>query len=144
MRPGRGFGMILDAEDRGLAMAHALHGAIVEIDVRDLHIGREGIRVHGEAVILSRDGHFARAEVLHRLIAAMMPELELEGLPAVGVTENLVPEANAKNGDAAKQVAGGLMGIMEGGGIAGAIAEKDAVRFHREHVLRPKWRRGRP
>ena len=33
MRPGRGFGVILDAEHREIAMAQAFEGVVVQVDV---------------------------------------------------------------------------------------------------------------
>src|SRR5262245_27683947 len=47
VRAGRGLRMILDREDRQLAVAHALRGAVVQIDVGFLEPGpRHRLRVH--------------------------------------------------------------------------------------------------
>src|ERR1043165_1439110 len=70
-----GFGMILDAEDRQFAMPHALHGAVIQIDVRDLHFFRQRIRIHRESVILRGDRNLAGSQILHWLIPTAMPEL---------------------------------------------------------------------
>src|SRR5271166_3582282 len=43
VRPWRGLRVILHAEDCRLAVAHSLDGLVVEVDVRDLDIGREGL-----------------------------------------------------------------------------------------------------
>ena len=90
--------MILNAEDRFVPVAHAFDGAVVEIDMGDLDVGGQGGGIDGEAVVLGGDGHFATAKVLHRLVAAAMAEFELEGLSAECVPENLVTEANGKDG----------------------------------------------
>src|SRR5437899_5620341 len=52
---GRGFRVVLDAENRQLAMPHAFYGAVIQIDVRDLHLFRERFGIDGEAVVLRRD-----------------------------------------------------------------------------------------
>jgi len=38
MGTGRGFGMILHAEDRQLLVPHSLDGAVIQIDVRYFHV----------------------------------------------------------------------------------------------------------
>ena len=40
-------------------------------------------------------------QILHRLVGAAMAKLQLEGLPAKSLSENLVSEANPKNRHAA-------------------------------------------
>jgi len=74
VRAGRGFRMVLHAEDRQVLMAHSLHCAVVQIDVRYFHIRRKRLRIDGEAVILRSDGHFASAQIFYRLIGATMAE----------------------------------------------------------------------
>src|ERR1039458_5930094 len=60
----RGLGMILDAEERKRAVAHAFVRVIVQIDVRDLDIAlRERIRIDAEAMILGGDFDFLREEI---------------------------------------------------------------------------------
>src|SRR6266478_1603544 len=74
MRAGRSFGMVLHAEDRQLLVAHSLHCAVIQIDVRYLYIGGERLRVRRESVILCSDGHFAGVQILYRLVSAAMAE----------------------------------------------------------------------
>ena len=64
VRAGGGLGMVLDAEDRGLAMAHPFDGAVVEVDVGDFDIRGKRIRVHGKPVVLRGDGDPAVARSL--------------------------------------------------------------------------------
>src|SRR5512143_2643485 len=55
VRPRRGFRMILDREDRQLAMSQSLDGPVVEVDVRHLERRRSGDSLlrsgDGEAVV---------------------------------------------------------------------------------------------
>ena len=55
MRARSGFGVILDREDRQGLVAKAGDRVVVEVDVRDLNIGRQRIGVDGEAVVVRRD-----------------------------------------------------------------------------------------
>ena len=52
MRPGRGFGVILDAGERIVLVSQPLDGLVVQIYVRDSDIAFKRIGVHGKAVIL--------------------------------------------------------------------------------------------
>jgi hypothetical protein len=53
MRARAGFRVILDAEEWKRAVAHALVGVVVEVDVGDFDVGRrERIWIDAEAVIL--------------------------------------------------------------------------------------------
>jgi hypothetical protein len=53
--------------------------------------------VGGETVVLRRDRNASRLQVLHRLVAAAVAELELEGRAAERVREHLVAEADAED-----------------------------------------------
>lgn len=123
----RCFGVILDAESRELAMAQASDRVVVEIPVSNFELGRERIGVHGKAVILggNRDGTIVHA--FDRMVCTAMPELQLEGFTAESESENLVPQANAKNGNFAKQFADGAVSVSKGSWVAGTIGEQDAV-----------------
>src|SRR5438046_9729238 len=50
--PGPGLRMVLDGEDRQLAVGHALDRAIVQVDMGHPELRREGIRIDREAVVL--------------------------------------------------------------------------------------------
>ncbi len=57
-------------------MFHSLAGAIIQIHMRQHNIFiRDRIHIHSKSVILSGDVDQPGRQVLHRLIAAMMPEL---------------------------------------------------------------------
>src|SRR5437660_11335793 len=87
-----GLGVILDGEDRHLPMGHPFHRASVQVHVGDLEFRlRQGRRIDGKSVILRGDVDPPGAEVLYGLIAAAVPELQLERLPAEGESQKLVP-----------------------------------------------------
>ena len=105
VRPGRGFGMILHAEKRERAVAHALVGVVVQIHVRDLDVARrQRIGIDAETVILRGNLDFAGQQILHRMIRAVMPEFQFVGLAAKRQAAELVAQANAENGHAAQQL----------------------------------------
>ena len=80
MGAGAGFGVVLDAEDGQVGVAEAFDGAVVEVDVGDdAAAGFEALLVDGEAVVLAGDLDSAGVEVLDRLVAAAVAELELVG-----------------------------------------------------------------
>jgi len=60
MRAGRGFGMILHAEDRQFSVTHAFHRVVVQIDMA--HFNIFGLRpwIDRESMILRSDCDFAR------------------------------------------------------------------------------------
>ena len=104
VRSGRGLGMILHAEERQRAVAHAFVGVIVQIDVRDFDVARrERFGIHAEAVVLRRDFDFLRAQIFHRMIRAVMAEFQLECLAAQREAAELMAEADAEDRDAAEQ-----------------------------------------
>ena len=83
--------MVLHGEERELAVAHALDGAVVQVEVGDLEAGRAGnpVRVanYSEAMVLRGDEHLAGAEVAHRMVPAAV---------AVGQLGRLAPEGEAR------------------------------------------------
>ena len=95
----------------------------------------QGVGIDGETVVLRGDGDAAVAQVLDGLVAAAVAEFELEGLAADGVAEDLVAEADGEDGFARQQDADLAVDVVEGGGIAGAVGEENAVGLQGEHVL---------
>src|SRR5439155_3249983 len=91
------FGVKLDAERLLRRSSQTLAGLVVQVDVGRLDSGRKRGEVDAEAVVLRRDLHAPRRDVLDRLIRAAMTELELVGLRAESERENLVPETDAED-----------------------------------------------
>ena len=74
VRPGRGFGMVLDGDDRQGVVAQAFDALVVEIDVRDFHFRRQTAGFYGKPMIVRSDLDVTVLEVFNRLIAAPMAE----------------------------------------------------------------------
>src|ERR1043166_6571072 len=78
MRSRRRLGVVRHGEHGLAAVAEAFERLVIEIDVRVLDVVlAERLGIDGEAVVLRGDLDAARAQVLHRMIAAAVPELEL-------------------------------------------------------------------
>src|SRR5437870_3131137 len=70
-RPRVRLRMVLDREDRQLPVTEPFHGAVVQVEVRDLQAALlQAGGVHRVAVVLAGDVDPARLEVLHRVVAA--------------------------------------------------------------------------
>src|SRR5579862_249353 len=136
VRAGRGLGVVLDAEYRVFAVPHSLDGLVVQIDVRDFDVGGERVRVDREPVVLRGDCDAPALQILHGLVASVVPELQFEGAPAIGVAEQLMPQANAEDRLLPDEFAEFLVDITERRGISRAVGKKDAVRVHGENILR--------
>ena len=109
-------------------MAQALDSVVVEVDLGDDRPAFfKGIRVGGEAVVLGGDRDLAGLEVLHRLIAAAMAELELESGAAESVGDHLVAEADAEDRVVGHEAGDRLVDVGECGGVAGTVGEEDAI-----------------
>ena len=100
VRAGAGLGVVLDGEGREGLVAEALDGAVVEVDVRDLELRRERVREDREVVVLRGDLHLARRQLLHRMVAPVVPEREPPRLRAAGEREQLVAQTNSHDGNA--------------------------------------------
>src|SRR6185295_5860414 len=84
--------------------------------------------IDGEAVVLAGDSHPARRQIAHRLVPAMVAELELEGPPAEGEAQELVPQADAEKGNPGRQqLADGVDDSGQRLGVARAVREHYAV-----------------
>ena len=130
MRAGRRFRVVLHAEQRQVAVAQALERRVIEVHVRELDFGlRQRIGINGEIVVMRRDLDLARVQLLHRMIATVMPELELERFAAERKTRKLMAEADAEDRLAPHEAADVIYCVGAWLGIAGAVREKDAVRL---------------
>src|SRR5207249_11594843 len=122
MRSGRSFRMILNAENRLALVSHAFDGPVVQIDAIDRNIGRQRGWIDREAMVLRSDFNFAGLQVLHRLVRAAMAEFQFEWLAAKCLPENLVPQTDTENRNAAPdQLTDRFHGIAERRRIAGTI-----------------------
>ncbi len=79
VRAGRSFRMILHAEQRQRTVAHAFVRLIIQIHVSNFHVvRRKRFRVDREAVILRRDFHLPRQQILYRMVRPWWPNFSLK------------------------------------------------------------------
>ena len=101
-----------------------LHRAVVQRHVADIEAIGAGDR---EAVVLHRHEHALAVAHPYGVIGAAMAEGELEGLEAERETEELVPEADSEQRHPPDKRQHRLDGILELGGIAGAVADEHGL-----------------
>ena len=135
MGAGGGFGMVLEGEGAEGGGGEAFDAVVVEAAVGDLRDGGvEGVFHHDEVVVLGGDFDGAVGEVFDGMVAAVVAEGEARGLGPQGDGQELVPQADAHDGEFAEKGADGLDGVREGGGVGGAVGEEDAVWVGGEEV----------
>jgi hypothetical protein len=106
-------------------VAHALDRVVVEVDVGDLDAGFvERVHVDHEVVVLRGDLDLAGGELLDRVVAAVVAELEAARAAAEGPAEELVAEADCPSWDLADQRAGYSRWRRERGGSAGPLERR--------------------
>ena len=105
MRTRRSFRVVLNAEGRQRVVFHAFDRLVVEVDVRNSNFLQvQAVRIDGEAVILRRDLHLVQIRVQHRLIPAVVSELQLVCPAAEGQPHDLMPEADPEDRLLAEQL----------------------------------------
>ncbi len=105
--------------------------------MRQLDFGlRQRIGIDREVMIVRRDLDLAGVQLLHRMIAAVMPELQLESFAAQRNPRKLMAQTDAEDRLPSHQPADVIHRIGAWLGIAGAVRQKDAVRLQRQHVFR--------
>ena len=97
---GAGLRVVLHAEHRLVAMGQGRHGAVVEVEVGDLHrVGRERCGINGETVVLAGDLHHAGAAA--GMVEAAVAITQLVSAAAHGQPQDLVAEADPEHGQVA-------------------------------------------
>src|SRR5687768_13168805 len=116
MRPRARLRMPLETEGRPIRAGQPLEGTVEERNVRRPQGRGYGSRIYGEAVVLARNHHLPRVEVLHRVVGAVVAELHLHRLRAGGEAHQLVAEADAEDGNAGgvEDLADRLDGVVAG------------------------------
>ena len=79
-------------------MNEALNGAVKERDMGDREVGWQAICLDRKPVILGSDEDSARCQLLYRMIGAMVAELHFVGARTGCQRENLMAQADAKQG----------------------------------------------
>jgi len=78
-------------------------------------------------VVLAGDLDATGCFVTNRVVAAVVPERQLERLAAERATQQLMAEADAEDRNLSQQLADGLHGVPDHRRIPRAIAEKHAI-----------------
>ena len=79
-------------------MPQAFERLVVQIDVRQLDFAlRQRIGIDGEVVVVRRDLDLAGRQLLYRMIAAVVSELQLVGLAAEREPDQLMAQADAED-----------------------------------------------
>ena len=114
--------MVLDGEGGQFAVAQALEGVVVEVDVGECYdFLVEGVEIDAETVILCGDFDFARAGVLHGLVGAPVAEFEFVRFSSQCQAEKLMTQAYSKGGAFADQFSDVFNCISHGFWIARAV-----------------------
>src|SRR5260370_21634794 len=130
MRPRRGFGVILHAEQRQVAMTQAFQSRVVQIHVRQFNFTlRQRIRVHRKIVVVRGDLNLPRGQLLHGMISTVVSELQLESLSAESDAGELMSEANAEDGLPTHEPPNRINCIGTRLGVAGAVRQNSSIRL---------------
>ncbi len=140
--------MVLHGERRHVHAAQPLERPVVEVPMRELDRAAVGVharrrvrgrhdravqtrvprsRVDREPVVVARDLHPRRAEVLDRLVHAAVPELHLEARAAESVPQELVPKADPEHREPSEQRARRGDPVPRRSGIAGTVGQEQPV-----------------
>ena len=129
--------MVLDREHRAVVEREPFERAVEQRDVGFAQPRGQDVADHDEAVVLARDLDPAGGEVLDRMVGAAMAEMHLLGARAERQRQDLVAEADAEDGQAARdQLPDHGHGVFAGRRrIARAVGEEHPVGFVAEDLL---------
>ncbi len=92
-------------------------------------------------MVVRRDLDFPRVQLLHRMVAAVVSKLQLEGFPAQSYPRELMSQANPKNWLTSHKSPNVVHRVGARLRIARPVGQEYAIRFQREHVFRQSLRR---
>ena len=118
--------MVLHGEDGLGLVGKTFQRAVVQVYVRDDHIGNV-VDIHTETVVLGRDFHMPGREVFNRVVTAVVAEFQLAGRAAQSVAEKLMAEADARHGIAFDKLLDGHDFVGEGRRVAGAVGQEHGL-----------------
>ena len=72
--------MILYGENRQVTVGQPFDGLVIQIEMRYFCRPFQRVGIHGEAMVLRGNLHFAGSPIDHGLVAAVMAELEFVGV----------------------------------------------------------------
>src|ERR1700723_62647 len=136
MRSRRRLRMVLHGKKWHSRSLQTLDGVVVQIEMRQYRASLQRFVVDREAVVLRRDLDPPRAEIHHRMICAMMPEIEFVGLAAERQPQQLMPEADAEYRLLAQNARDGSVSVRQRRGVAGSVRQENTVGIVREYLFR--------
>ena len=92
---GRRLGVVLDGECRRVLVADSLDCPVVQVDMGHLKAFGEPVREDCEVMVLGCDFDASAGEVLHGVVASVVPEGEAPCPGAACKPEDLMPEADS-------------------------------------------------
>src|ERR1700686_57731 len=109
-------------------MPQAFERLIVEVDVRQLDFALgQRVGIDSKVMVVRRDLDLPRLQLLYRMIAAVVPKLQLEGLAPEGNSRQLMPQADAENRLPPHQPADRIDRIRARLRVAWTVREKNSV-----------------
>ena len=122
--PRAGLGMALEAEGGLVAVTNALDRPVEQRPVGHLKVRRQRVRIQGEPMVLTGDGHLAGCQMLYGVVGAMVPKLHFLRAPSSGQPQQLVSKADTEQRNlGCKQASNGFDRVVTRLRIARAIAQ---------------------
>src|ERR1017187_1271375 len=123
-------------------MPHAFERIVVQIYVRQLNFAlRKRIWIDGKIVVMCGDFDLSARQLLHRMIPAMVAELQLEGLASQSNARELMPQTNPEDWLPSHQPPNIVDRVSTRLRIAWPVRQEHAVWLQRQYVLRRRLRR---
>ena len=114
--------MVLDGECGQFAVAQALEGVVVEVDVGECYdFLVEGVEIDAETVVLCGDFDFASAGLLYGLVGSPVTKFEFVRFSTQCQAEKLMAQTYSKGGAFADQFADVFDCIRHGFWVARAV-----------------------
>ena len=132
---GRGLGVVLNTKGGKLSVSNSSDGIVVEVPVSDFQAIRQGRLVDGKAVVLRSDFDASGSTLEDRLVGTSMTEFEFKRLGPARERQELVSKADTEDRFFAEHASDGLLGIVEGFGVPGPIAQEDSIGIQSEDFI---------
>jgi hypothetical protein len=132
--PSGCFRMILYAKGLNNLVSNAGDRIVVQISMCDLKAVGQGFFLDREPMVLRSYLDSTRFAIQNRLVGTAVTELHFESLCTAGQREQLVAQADAKNGEFSEKVLDGRDGVRQRLRVSRPVAQKDAVGFLSKNI----------
>src|SRR5690606_28037310 len=133
---GTRFRVPLKTEGGLIFSVNTLKRIIKKRTMRCFQTIRQTVFVCGKTVVLTGNHYMTILKVLHWMVTAVMTKFHFYSLCTAGKRQQLMPQANTKNGNI------GFQKLFNRGDrvvtwfrVARAIGKKNTIRFHRQHIV---------